>query len=564
MRKFLQLLQSTKVKVIIILAVAFFLRIWQVSSVPPSPYWEEVAIGYDAYSILKTGRDHHGHWFPLVAFESFGDYKPALYFYTVSLAEAVFGLNIFSVRFPSVLAGVVIVFLSGKIVQELQRIFLKSDRKFQFWPELTMMVTAVNPWFLIFSRGGWEVNLATAFIMAGVYFGLKNWKQPFTEGKNSALLKNYLLSVLFFSLSMYAYHSARVVAPLLGILIAFPLLKSWKKFKGQIFILVFLLLILLTPILFSIRTPEFTQRLAETRAIPSVELVQKSNLLIQEDDSTRFAKLIHHRWLFYAQLIAGNILKHFDLTFLFLSGDVNPRHSIQFFGQLYHLDFLFLIVGSIAIWQKDKKIFLFLISWLFIAILPASLTTAVPHALRILPGAVVYPMIIAFGMLYSVYLIKKSNIKKLFILLIALFYIGEVFAFFHFYMKVYPKVYASEWQYGYEEMVNDIHTYQRPGEQIFVSRQLGRPAMYYWFYSKTDPREVQLEAKKHEIEGKNTFEDQGEFLQFQNTQFVSGLNGTERGLIATIPEDLEKFPESQLFSTVKDLQGKDVWVVFRN
>src|SRR5215207_2988516 len=93
--------------IIAILLVAFFLRLYQVTQL--SPYWEEVALGYDAYSILKTGKDHHGNSWPLVAFESFGDWKPSLYFYAIVPFIQLFGLNTFSVRLPSILSGVAIV-----------------------------------------------------------------------------------------------------------------------------------------------------------------------------------------------------------------------------------------------------------------------------------------------------------------------------------------------------------------------------------------------------------------------------------------------------------------------
>jgi len=86
---------------IAVLILAAVLRFYHLGFNPPSPYWEEAALGYDAYSILKTGKDFHGHSWPLIAFESFGDYKPSLYFYATVPSVAIFGLNTFAVRFPS-------------------------------------------------------------------------------------------------------------------------------------------------------------------------------------------------------------------------------------------------------------------------------------------------------------------------------------------------------------------------------------------------------------------------------------------------------------------------------
>ena len=45
------------VGVILIVLLAFLLRIYRIESVPPALNWDEVSIGYNAYSIMQTGRD---------------------------------------------------------------------------------------------------------------------------------------------------------------------------------------------------------------------------------------------------------------------------------------------------------------------------------------------------------------------------------------------------------------------------------------------------------------------------------------------------------------------------
>ena len=60
---------------------------------------------------MLTGKDEYGNFLPL-NLKSFGDYKPALYAYLEIPFIAILGLNELSVRLPSVLAGVGIVFLT--------------------------------------------------------------------------------------------------------------------------------------------------------------------------------------------------------------------------------------------------------------------------------------------------------------------------------------------------------------------------------------------------------------------------------------------------------------------
>ena len=38
----------------LIILVAAVLRLWQLGNVPPSPDWDEAALGYNAYSIMQT------------------------------------------------------------------------------------------------------------------------------------------------------------------------------------------------------------------------------------------------------------------------------------------------------------------------------------------------------------------------------------------------------------------------------------------------------------------------------------------------------------------------------
>jgi len=57
-----------------IFALAVYLRLFQFGEVPNGLYQDETAIGFNAYSILETGKDEYGKDFPLY-FRSFGDYK---------------------------------------------------------------------------------------------------------------------------------------------------------------------------------------------------------------------------------------------------------------------------------------------------------------------------------------------------------------------------------------------------------------------------------------------------------------------------------------------------------
>ena len=75
---------------LLIILLAFVLRFYRVADHPHDLYVDEVGIGYNAWSILKTGKDEYGIPHPLF-FQSFNDYKLPVYIYLTSISEALFG-----------------------------------------------------------------------------------------------------------------------------------------------------------------------------------------------------------------------------------------------------------------------------------------------------------------------------------------------------------------------------------------------------------------------------------------------------------------------------------------
>src|SRR3990167_9544121 len=166
-----------------IFLLALALRTVNLGDHPPGLTWDEAGLGYNAYSILKTGRDEHGVFMPLI-FKSFGDYKPGIYVYLTVPSIAVFGLTEFAVRFPSALFGALAV-----IGIYLFTNLLFPGKKIGY---LAALFLAVMPWHLHFSRGGWEVNVFATLLLFAAYF--------------------LLLSLS--TLTIFTYQAAKLLSPL--------------------------------------------------------------------------------------------------------------------------------------------------------------------------------------------------------------------------------------------------------------------------------------------------------------------------------------------------------------
>ena len=502
---------------VLLLSTAVFFRAYKITENPPGLYWEEVALGYDAYSILKTGAHHHGNVLPIIALESFGDWKPALYAYLIIPFITMFDLGALAVRLPSMIAGISIVigsyFLSKRLGQK---------------PLVSMAVATIAPWAIHFSRSGWESHVSAALILWGLYCGIQSVGKKLKFGWG-------LASIILLGLSLYTYHAARITVPLLAvglIVYVFAILRknkiSSKKFFTENFIkivgLTAVVLLIITPFLQNLNSPALLQRGKETSIFTDISVIEESNMLRENSGNSLLSRVLYHRYVLFGREILKNYSSHFNLDFLFISGDKQPRHSPQFFGHLYHIEFIFLIFGIVSWYKKrsaEKSLVVFL---LLVSIIPGSITYASPHALRMLAGFPVFVLLIASGIeyLYAQYKVWLGPSRKRFLPLFVLALIGvysvELASFWRHYTKIYPVEYASEWQVGYKEMISDLNIAMQahPELPVFVSRDMGRPAMYYWFYSKTDPKLVQ-EANA------NAKKDQGEFLEFENIEFVRGL-----------------------------------------
>src|SRR3989338_1084945 len=179
-----------------IVMTASVLRLWQLGKIPISPDWDEVALGYNAYSIMQTGRDEYGKFLPIIL-RSFDDYKPALYAYLTMPSIGILGLNVVAVRLPSAIFGILTVLAVFFVVKEL---FKKNNIAL-----LSAFLLAISPWHIQFSRVAFEANVGVALNVFGILFFLMAFRKPWL----------LILSALTWGLSLHVYQSEKVFVPLL-------------------------------------------------------------------------------------------------------------------------------------------------------------------------------------------------------------------------------------------------------------------------------------------------------------------------------------------------------------
>ena len=351
-----ELNRRRKVILTIIILVAALLRFYKLGHLPPSLSWDETALGYNAYSIGQTGRDEYGRRFPVSYFASFGDYKPPVYVYLAVLPIKILGLNEFAVRFPSAFFGVLTVLLTFFLTKEL---FLGSISQYlNILVSLTAsFLLAISPWHIIVSRQAFEANVATFFIVLGIFLFLKSLRD-----------KVWLIfvSTACFVISFYTFNSARLFIPLLFCFWAVVFRKELWERKKFVFGGLVLGILLLLPLIPHLLSPQGRLRFKEVNIFSDLDIIIEANRRIEVDQNAWWARIIHNRRLGYLRSFLIHYFDHFKPDFLFFEGDINPKFSTRDTGQLYLIEALFLAAGFYFLVKEDGRAAWVLLSWLLL------------------------------------------------------------------------------------------------------------------------------------------------------------------------------------------------------
>lgn len=469
--------------IIAIVIVAGLLRIYNVQNNPPSLQWDEVSIGYNAYSILKTGRDEHGRFMPFDTFVAYGDYKPPLAIYLTVPFVAVFGLTELAVRLPSALFGVATVLLTYFLVLELFRD--RFDRKkSETLAILTMLVLTFSPWHINLSRGGFEANIALFFGALGVYFILKARQNP----------RYWYAAWLPFVGAFYTFNSSRIFTVLLTPALLLFTWQDLKKHAKPFVTGVVIAAICMEPIVPHLISAQARLRFTEVNIFTDLSVVETSNTRIAREPTSLIGKLVNNRRVGYARSFLIHFMDNLRPEFLFVTGDGNPKFSIQDVGELYLMEAPFLVIGVIAMFLEYPAVAGLLLYWIVAAIIPAATARETPHALRILNSLPTWQLFVAFGIISGTNWVRRVWKKKMFlngfIVGVLLLYVFSVVYYLHTYYRHYPVEYSGEWQYGYKQALAAIAPIESKYSHVVITESIGRAYMYTLFYTKTDPNEL--------------------------------------------------------------------------
>lgn len=512
----------TKLCLFLVLFLATILRLYKISTIPYSLYWDETAVAYNAYSVAETGKDEYGTVLPII-FRSFNDYKMPGFVYLTAPFVKTLGLNEFAVRLPSAISGIVSVAVVYFLIRELTLLGTIPSwvrKKSSTISLLTTFGLAISPWHLQFSRTGFEANVASTFFLAGFWLFLR-----FTRTKQLVLLP-----WLFFAASFYFYRSIHGFLPLfLPVMVLIFLRKVYLQ--GKLVPLIRSIAIfgvLIAPIIYTVFFSQGIVRFQQVSILshPSQSLARQ-NLV----DNPLEARAV--RYGTAGQDFFTNYVAHFTPKFLFFEGDSFARHKIAGMGLLYLAELPLILFGLFALLKliPSWRIKVLVLSAIAFGIVPASISTPSPHALRSLN---VLPMPQLLSSLAIVYILKIVSLKKY----LKLFASGAVVVVFFFSIRFYlnsyyfisAKEFTSIWADGYKQLTEYVFTNEAKYDKVLVTGHYWQPYIYFAFYKKYDPA---------------TFQTTGNAKQF--SKYLFGPTGWDEGGNRSELEnvDLKKFAQSK-------------------
>ncbi len=480
-----------KAFLILLLAVClgFGTRFYLLGQAPAGLYLDEAAQGYNAYSILKTGKDEFAMPRPIV-FRSFADFKTPVYIYLIVPFIPLFGLTAFTVRFPSFLASILTIPLLYFLINLLLKnntpkppLKLRGGRgSYHLLAGVSSLLLATSPWHILFGRTNFECNVALFIFLSGIYLFYLGLKKPIF----------LVFSSIVLALALPAYHSERLLVPLTVIYFLLHFKKDLIRPTHLPFALLglFLAFLITLPLLTILTTPGFLARVNTLSLDPSRSLsgliTGYQGLLDQLINLPLFLRLKDFVSLYVSYYSPRN---------LFFLGDSGPRSSfpelsVFFFWQLpFYLHGLYLLFTKKNLGEiKSLTLFLLLVSPI-----PAALTRDPFSTIRALPLVVPITILISLSLIDLWQKLKSRRIQLLALLTFSLLLIYSVLKLYSSAIILNEYYRAVDWNYGWEQVVNVIKKDTDSNLPIVVDNARTEPYSQLLFFTKFDPASYQRE-----------------------------------------------------------------------
>ena len=440
------------VTIVLVFFFAFWIRVTDLEKNPPGFFCDEAATGYNAYKILMTGKDEYGKSYPLL-FQSFGDFKSPVFIYSAVLPVAIFGVSEVSIRFTSVVYGMLGILGTFLFARELF-----SNR----WIGLfSALILAITPWHVHLSRVGFDVNLQSFFVPAML------WSFFFFFKTKSFV--SFMVFCLLAVLGFWSYVAARIsisVVILLS-LCAYPhFLKNVLLKKKSVILTIVVMCVMMGFVYITMKNGSFMGRYKQLTAGESREMLDYPRAY----------------------------MKYFSPDFLFLKGDTQmpdqniSRHSIIGFGELHHYQLICMAWAIFGIFylKKYRKMGLFLLALIASYPIAGVVASNVPSATRVAHASALFAVLSGFGMyaMFSIRIRGYRYIGAVCGICVGIFLLVNTSGYLRASKEYESLAYGHEgWQYGFRDSMAKLNAQRLNYDDLIITHRFNAAEILLAFYN---------------------------------------------------------------------------------
>lgn len=469
MMKYYNELYSTFIKLfksqiffVSLLSLGLIFRLLDFGDIPEGLHQDEVSIGYETYSLLKTGKDRWGLDYP-VYFISWGSGQNTLYAYLSLIPVQLFGLNDFSIRLVSGILGLLTVWLVYQLVYQLYH--NKNLAR------ICTIIYMFDPWHFIQSRWALEPNILPFFLILFLV--------TFTSAINAAQESKFSLKnkikIIFcltpLAILLYCYAISIFIIPFF-IIISVYYFRRELYLKPEYFLYSFGIFLALS--------------------LPFALFILKNNILKTDLGIEAFLPFSVPKMFSARESIPGNleVLFHVivsNIKFV-ISGfdDETTTNMTNTSGSHFMIVFSLLGLYFTATSKKraDKILAIWFISCFSIFFL-FSLNLTRSNCLQTL-----IPVMSGIGLYFTIKSLSDLRLRLFMSAAFSLILCVQTTLFFGDYFIKYPK-YSVGYLAGYKEALQEAVLHKRTGEKIAITKNIVFNYLYTAFYQKFDPFQFQ-------------------------------------------------------------------------
>jgi 4-amino-4-deoxy-L-arabinose transferase-like glycosyltransferase len=435
----------------LLLAGAGMRLIW-LDRVPLGLHADEACNGYDAYSLLRTGRDQHGNFLPL-AIQAFNDYRMPMFDYSIVPLVGALGLRPAAVRLGAALWGILdmaaITMLGGEMLGTAGAV-------------VAALLCAFSPWHLHLSRYGIEATCSSAVVsLAMLCFFL--WLRRQSD-------RWLWLSAICFGLSFYTYSVTKLVITLLIAWIAILYRHELRRAKTRALAALGIVALLALPQMLLIWSR------------PTEMLARYHEVSVTSGWASTSDRL---------EQVGAHMALCLGPAFLFLTGDHSEVLHVQGgFGELLPEQAPLIVLAMFALFStRRRRIALLLLGWVIWAALPAAMIrgarwTSMHNVLGIAP----WILLSALGFVVLLDLLESRPLLRT--VAAALILGGALYHGLRYagaYFGRYPADSARAFQYGLKDVVSALDGFDQNSLVIFPLKDISQPYIYVLFFARYPP-----------------------------------------------------------------------------